>query len=37
MIVKYVSIGAVLEIEMKTGVLNLGEIMNKIFLASCRL
>ena len=31
MIVKYVSIGAVLEIEMKTGVLNLGEIMNKIF------
>lgn len=31
MIVKYVSIGAVLEIEMKTGTLNLGEIMNKIF------
>ena len=31
MIVKYVSIGAVLEIEMKTGTLKLGEIMNKIF------
>ena len=31
MIVKYVSIGAVLEIETKTGTLNLGEIMNKIF------
>lgn len=31
MIVKYVTIGAVFEIEMTTGTLNIGEIMNKIF------